>query len=144
MPPCDSRTTCRNRPCRFCPGSVNSPWNVWPSSIGITCARASAASIASGRHRDRFRKGRGGRRSQHPVAGGTSPSGRAIRDEDCQRVRAAMARLTEGDRKLLAMRHIEALSMAQIATALGISEGAAKVRHIRALRRIQTFLEEQR
>jgi RNA polymerase sigma-70 factor, ECF subfamily len=81
---------------------------------------------------------------QHPVAGGTSPSGRAIRDEDCQRVRAAMARLPEADRKLLAMRHIEALSMAQIATALGINEGAAKVRHIRALRRVQTFLEEPR
>ncbi len=79
---------------------------------------------------------------QHLVAGGTSPSGRAIRDEDCQRVRAAMARLPEQDRKLLAMRHIEALSMAQIATALGINEGAAKVRHIRALRRVQHFLEE--
>jgi RNA polymerase sigma-70 factor, ECF subfamily len=81
---------------------------------------------------------------RHPVAGGTSPSGRAIRAEDCQRVRAAMARLSEGDRKLIAMRHIEALSMAQIATALGISEGAAKVRHMRALRRVQTFLEESR
>ena len=81
---------------------------------------------------------------QRPVAGGTSPSARAIRDEDCQRVRAAMARLPEADRKLLAMRHIEALSMAQIATALGINEGAAKVRHIRALRRVQTFLEEPR
>lgn len=82
--------------------------------------------------------------SQHLIAGGTSPSGRAIRDEDCQRVRAAMARLSEGDRKLLAMRHIEALSMAQIATALGINEGAAKVRHVRALRRVQSFLEEPR
>ena len=81
---------------------------------------------------------------QHLVAGGTSPSGRSIRVEDCQRVRAAMARLPEGDRKLLAMRHIEALSMAQIATALGINEGAAKVRHIRALRRVQASLEEPR
>ena len=33
------------------------------------------------------------------------------------------------------MRRIEGLSMAQIATALGINEGAAKVRHIRALGR---------
>jgi RNA polymerase sigma-70 factor, ECF subfamily len=78
---------------------------------------------------------------QHLVASGTSPSGRAIRDEQCERVRDAMARLSEGDRKLLAMRHFEALSIAQIATALGISEGAAKVRHIRALRRVQAFLE---
>ena len=92
----------------------------------------------SSSHRPRWAAG------QHPVASGTSPSGRAIRDEDFQRVRAAMARLPEADRKLLAMRHIEALSMAQIATALGINEGAAKVRHIRALRRVQTFLEEPR
>jgi RNA polymerase sigma-70 factor, ECF subfamily len=85
------------------------------------------------------------RTAEHqPIAGGTSPSGRAIRDEDCERVRAAMARLPEGDRKLLAMRHIEALSMAQIARALGINEGAAKVRHIRALRRLQSFLEDSR
>jgi DNA-directed RNA polymerase specialized sigma24 family protein len=36
-----------------------------------------------------------------------------------------MGRLTEVDRKILAMRNIEALSMAQIAKALRISEGAA-------------------
>lgn len=89
-------------------------------------------------------KGEGWAAGHHPVADGTSPSGRAIRDEDCERVRAAMTRLPEGDRKLLTMRHIEALSMARIATALGISEGAAKVRHIRALRRLQTFLEDPR
>lgn len=92
----------------------------------------------SSSHRPRWTAG------QQFVAGGTSPSGRAVRDEECQRVRAAMARLPEGDRKLLAMRHIEALSMAQIAMALGINEGAAKVRHIRALRRVQTFLGEPR
>ena len=81
---------------------------------------------------------------QHLVASGTSPSGRAIRDEQCERVRAAMARLSEGDRKLLAMRHFEALSIVQIASVLGISEGAAKVRHMRALRRVQAFLEDSR
>jgi RNA polymerase sigma-70 factor, ECF subfamily len=75
---------------------------------------------------------------------GTSPSGRVIRDEARDRVRAAMGRLPENDRKILAMRDIEALSMAEIARALGISEGAAKVRHIRALRRLQTFLENPR
>jgi RNA polymerase sigma-70 factor (ECF subfamily) len=55
-----------------------------------------------------------------------------------------MGRLREGDRKILAMRNIEALSMAQIARALGVSEGAAKVRHVRALRRLQSLLEKPR
>jgi RNA polymerase sigma-70 factor, ECF subfamily len=75
------------------------------------------------------------------VAGGTSPSGRVIRDEARDRVRLAMSRLTEDERKVLAMRNIEALSMAQIAAALGISEGATKVRHVRALRRLQSIME---
>jgi RNA polymerase sigma-70 factor, ECF subfamily len=75
---------------------------------------------------------------------GTSPSGRVIRDEAREHVRVAMGRLPEGDRKILAMRNIEALSMAQIAESLGISEGAAKVRHMRALRRLQSFLESPR
>ncbi len=73
---------------------------------------------------------------------GTSPSGRVLRDESCERVRVAMGRLPEGDRKILAMRNIEALSIAQIAESLGISEGAAKVRYIRSLRRLQSFLED--
>jgi RNA polymerase sigma-70 factor, ECF subfamily len=78
------------------------------------------------------------------VSRGTSPSGRVIRDEIREQVRVAMGRLREGDRKILAMRNIEALSMAQIANALGISEGAAKVRHLRALRRLQSLLEKPR
>jgi RNA polymerase sigma-70 factor (ECF subfamily) len=89
--------------------------------------------------------GEPGRAASHRlVAGGTSPSGRVIRDEARERVRVAMGRLTEGDRKVLAMRNIEALSVAQIAQVLGITEGAAKVRHIRALRRLQSLLEDPR
>ena len=62
-PPFGSRPTCSIRPCRSCRGSVNSRWNVWPSCIGIICARASGASIASGRPADHLRNGRGGRRA---------------------------------------------------------------------------------
>jgi RNA polymerase sigma-70 factor (ECF subfamily) len=86
-----------------------------------------------------------GRASGHPlIARGTSPSGRMVREEARERVRIAMGRLPEGDRAILARRHIEALSMAEIAAALGISVGAAKVRHLRALRRLQTALEDPR
>jgi RNA polymerase sigma-70 factor (ECF subfamily) len=78
------------------------------------------------------------------VAGGPSPSDRMIRDESRERVRAAMARLTAGDRNILVMRNLEALSMSEIAAVVGVSEGAVKVRHLRALRRLQALLETSR
>jgi RNA polymerase sigma-70 factor (ECF subfamily) len=102
-------------------------------------------------HRRHIRAGRrsvaredcraGGSAACAPAAGGSSPSGRLIRDETRQRVRDAMERLPEGDRRVLVLRDIEALPVAGVAAALGISEGAAKVRHLRALRRLQSLLE---
>ena len=77
-----------------------------------------------------------------PIAGDTSPSGRLIKDEARDHVRRALARLPEGDRKLLEMRHLEARSMAEIGEVFGISEGAAKVRHLRAIRRLKPYLED--
>lgn len=53
------------------------------------------------------------------------------------RLLAALAGLSERDREVLAMRHLEQLSVAQIAAALGITEGAVKVRHLRALERLR-------
>jgi RNA polymerase sigma-70 factor (ECF subfamily) len=93
---------------------------------------------------DPSRREHGRAPSPQPLARGTSPSGRLLRDEERERVRIAMGRLSEGDRTILARRHIEALSMAETALSLGISEGAAKVRHLRALRRLQAALEEPR
>jgi RNA polymerase sigma-70 factor, ECF subfamily len=85
--------------------------------------------------------GSGGVTAQPLPASGTSPSGRLIREESRQRVWDAMARLSEADRQVLTMRDIDGFSVAQIASALGASEGAIKVRHLRALRRLRTLLE---
>jgi RNA polymerase sigma factor (sigma-70 family) len=70
----------------------------------------------------------------------TTPSGRAVREELRARVQAGLARLSASDRELLAMRHLEQLAMAEIAAVLGITEGAVKVRHLRALQRLHSVL----
>jgi DNA-directed RNA polymerase specialized sigma24 family protein len=41
------------------------------------------------------------------------------------------------------MRHLEHLSIAEISAVMGISEGAVKVRHLRALRKLKALLEEK-
>jgi RNA polymerase sigma-70 factor, ECF subfamily len=74
---------------------------------------------------------------------GTNPVGRLIRDELRDRIRAALAGMAESDREVLVMRNLEHLSSAEIAAVLGISEGAVKVRHLRALRRLKVLLEEK-
>lgn len=77
------------------------------------------------------------------VAKSTNPVGRLIRDELRDRIRAALAGMAESDREVLVMRNIEHLSIAEIAAVLEISEGAVKVRQLRALRRLKTLLEEK-
>jgi RNA polymerase sigma-70 factor (ECF subfamily) len=67
------------------------------------------------------------------VSPGSSPSRQLIRQEVRDRVRAALAQLNEGDREVLVMRYLEQLSNAEIGGVLGITEGAVKMRHLRAL-----------
>jgi RNA polymerase sigma-70 factor (ECF subfamily) len=76
------------------------------------------------------------------MASGTSPSRRLIRDELRRRVQAAMDRLAERDREILVMRHLEEMSAAEIAAILGISEGAVRVRLLRALTRLRSLLDD--
>lgn len=73
---------------------------------------------------------------------GGSPSERLARSEARAQVRVALERLPGRDRELLELRHLEQLSIREIAGVLGISEGAAKVRHIRALERLRDLLGE--
>ena len=76
------------------------------------------------------------------VGSGTSPSGRLMREELRDRVRSALARLSERDREVLVMRHLEQLSTEEVAAVLGISEGAVKVRLLRALERLRGRLAD--
>jgi RNA polymerase sigma-70 factor (ECF subfamily) len=79
--------------------------------------------------------------AQRLLANGTSPSRRMIRDEQREALRATVASLPEHDREILVMRHLEQLDNGEIAAALGVSEGAVRVRHVRALRRLHELLD---
>ena len=76
------------------------------------------------------------------VAGGASPSQALIRNEMRERLQAALKELAPHDREILVMRNLEQLPVREIAEVLGLSEGAVKVRHLRALRRLRTLLGE--
>jgi len=74
---------------------------------------------------------------------GSSPSERLLRSELRGRVRAALGRLSDRDREVLVIRHLEGLSTKEIAAILGISEAAVKTRHVRALDRLQRLLRDE-
>jgi RNA polymerase sigma-70 factor (subfamily 1) len=76
------------------------------------------------------------------IGSGTSPSGRLIRDEQRLRLRAALEGLPARDREVLVMRYLEQLSGAEIASVLGIGEGAVKMRLLRAAERLRNRMDD--
>ncbi len=70
----------------------------------------------------------------------TRPSEAAIRAEVRIRVQEALNGMDPLDREVLALRHFEQLSSAEIAQVLVISEAAAGKRYIRALERLKRVL----
>jgi RNA polymerase sigma-70 factor, ECF subfamily len=81
--------------------------------------------------------------AQRLVAGGSSPSQRAQREETRLKVREALDRLARNDREVLVLRHLEQLSTREIAAVLELTEAAVKVRHLRALQRLRERLGDQ-
>ena len=77
------------------------------------------------------------RLGQKLMARDTSPSNRMIRQEMRDQVKTALAEMSPRDREILVMRYLEQLDGADIAEALGITEGAVKVRLLRALQRMR-------
>jgi RNA polymerase sigma-70 factor, ECF subfamily len=75
------------------------------------------------------------------VTSETGPTQRAVRSELRQRVRTALDRLSDVDRELLVMRYLEHLTLKEIAETLEITVAATKMRHARALERLQTKLD---
>lgn len=74
-----------------------------------------------------------------PMSG---PSQQLLRDELRRRVRAALERLPPRDRELLVLRYLEQLSTRDIAIELETTEGAVKVRHLRALTKLRSLLDD--
>ncbi len=74
----------------------------------------------------------------------TSPSQHAVRDEECEHVRAVLDQLECPDRELLELRYVEQLPLTEIADRLGVSLSAVKMRHLRALKRFRGLVHEPR
>jgi RNA polymerase sigma-70 factor (ECF subfamily) len=69
----------------------------------------------------------------------TAPA--ALRHELEGRFQQVLEELGDDDREIILMRHFEQLSNQEAAQALGLSEAAAGMRHLRALRRLKVLLE---
>jgi RNA polymerase sigma-70 factor (ECF subfamily) len=69
-----------------------------------------------------------------------TPATAAIRHELERRLQSAIAGLNDDDRDIILMRHFEQLSNQEVAAALGLSEAAASMRYLRALRRLRAVL----
>ena len=72
---------------------------------------------------------------------GTSPTANLRRVELRKRVGRALDALREGDRDVLVLRYLEDLPFVEVASVLGITENAAKVRHFRALDRMRELMD---
>ena len=69
-----------------------------------------------------------------------TPASAAIRHELQKRLDAAVAALEEDDRDIILMRHAEQLSNQDVAAALELTEAAASMRYLRAVRRLRAAL----
>jgi RNA polymerase sigma-70 factor (ECF subfamily) len=71
-----------------------------------------------------------------------TPAASALRRELERRFQQAIDQLDDLDREVILLRHFEQLSNSEAARALGLSEPAAGMRHLRALRRLRVILGE--
>ncbi len=69
-----------------------------------------------------------------------TPAAATIRKELERRFQAALDELNEDDREVMLMRHQEHLSNSEVAEALGLSQAAAGMRYLRAVRRLREIL----
>jgi RNA polymerase sigma-70 factor (ECF subfamily) len=69
-----------------------------------------------------------------------TPAAAATMQELARRFEAAIDELEDRDREVLMMRHFEHLTNQDVAQSLGLTEPAASMRYLRALRRLRTLL----
>ncbi len=72
----------------------------------------------------------------------SSPSQAAVKAERRIKLQEVLNSMDPIDREVLALRHFEQLSNAETAHVLGMSESGATARHVRALKRLRTLLEQ--
>lgn len=69
-----------------------------------------------------------------------TPASAAIRKELEKRLQDALEEMNDDDREILLMRHFEQLGNQEVAQALGLTEAAASMRYLRAIRRLRDLL----
>jgi RNA polymerase sigma-70 factor, ECF subfamily len=69
-----------------------------------------------------------------------TPAAAATRQEMAELVERALGRLSDLDGEIIIMRHYEHMSNMEIAEALGLTEPAASMRYLRAVRRLRELL----
>src|SRR5882762_7033086 len=72
-----------------------------------------------------------------------TPAAAATQRELAQLVEAAIAKLPDQDCEIIVMRHYAQLSNQEIAQALGLTEPAASMRYLRALRRLKELMTSE-
>lgn len=71
-----------------------------------------------------------------------TPATAALRQELARRLAQAVASLEDDDRDIILMRHYEQLSNQEVAAMLGLTEAAASMRYLRAVRKLKGVLGE--
>jgi RNA polymerase sigma-70 factor (ECF subfamily) len=69
-----------------------------------------------------------------------TPATAAVQQELERRLRDAVSELDDADREVILMRHFEGLGNQEVAAALDLTEAAASMRYLRALRRLRAGL----
>jgi RNA polymerase sigma-70 factor (ECF subfamily) len=69
-----------------------------------------------------------------------TPASEAIQAELARKLTAAVHQLSEDDREVILLRHHEQLSNQEVSQVLGLTEAAASMRYLRALRRLRVVL----
>ena len=69
-----------------------------------------------------------------------TPASAAIQAEMQRRLQEAITQLDEDDREVILMRHYEMLANQEVAAALGLTEAAASMRYLRAVRKLRDLL----
>lgn len=72
-----------------------------------------------------------------------TPAAAATQRELADQIESAVQLLREHDREIILMRHYEQLNNQEIAQSLGLTEPAASMRYLRALKRLREIIEGQ-
>ena len=72
-----------------------------------------------------------------------TPAAAALQKEIASRIEQAITKLDEKDSEIVIMRHYELLTNQEIAQALDLSEPAASMRYLRAVRRLKDIIQDE-